>query len=61
MIALVRTALAAVLLAAAAAPAQAVERILHFVSDAKVESNGDLRVTLIVPIVDWTAAASALS
>ncbi len=40
-----RIAIALLVVAAAAAPAQAVERILRFVSDVEVASNGDLAVT----------------
>jgi uncharacterized membrane protein YgcG len=40
-----RVALALVVAVAATAPAQAVERILRFVSDVEVERNGDLTVT----------------
>jgi Predicted membrane protein (DUF2207) N-terminal domain len=40
-----RMALALVVALVAAAPAQAVERVLRFVSDVEVERNGDLAVT----------------
>jgi hypothetical protein len=40
-----RIAIALLVVAAAIAPAQAVERILRFVSDVEVQSNGDLAVT----------------
>src|ERR1700693_3788521 len=40
-----RLAIALVVAVIAAGPAQAVERILRFVSDAEVERNGDLAVT----------------
>jgi len=45
MTGLVRLALVALLLVAPFGSAQAVERILHFISDVKVESNGELLVT----------------
>ncbi len=45
MMGLVRVALAALLLAAPLSSAQAVERILQFISDVKVERNGELLVT----------------
>jgi uncharacterized membrane protein YgcG len=45
MNALLRTAFAVAILVTASAPAFAVERILHFISDVRVEKNSDLLVT----------------